>query len=30
MHFGEAVGRFSGLMPRNKSSVREAVQAKAT
>ena len=30
MHFGESVGRFSGLMPRNKPSVREAAQAKAT
>jgi hypothetical protein len=29
MHFGESVGRFSGLMPRNKPSVREAAQAKA-
>ena len=30
MHFGGSVGRFSGLMPRNKPSVREAAQAKAT
>ena len=30
MHFGESEGRFSGLMPRNKPSVREAAQAKAT
>ena len=30
MQFGESVGRFSGLMPRNKPSVREAAQAKAT
>jgi hypothetical protein len=30
MHFGESAGRFSGLMPRNKPSVREAAQAKAT
>ena len=30
MQFGESVGRFSGLMPKNKSSVREAAQAKAT
>ena len=30
MQFGESVGRFSGLMPRNKPSVREASQAKAT
>ena len=30
MHFGESTGRFSGLMPRNKPSVREAAQAKAT
>jgi hypothetical protein len=29
MHFGESVGRFSGLMPRNKPSNREAAQAKA-
>jgi len=29
MHFGESAGRFSGLMPRNKPSVREAAQAKA-
>jgi hypothetical protein len=30
MHFGESTGRFAGLMPRNKPSVREAAQAKAT
>ena len=30
MQFGESMGRFSGLMPRNKPSVREAAQAKAT
>ena len=30
MQFGESVGRFSGLMPRNKPSVREAAQARAT
>lgn len=30
MHFGESVGRFSGLMPKNKASVREAAQAKST
>lgn len=30
MHFGESVGRLSGLMPPNKPSVREAAQAKAT
>ena len=30
MHFGESVGRFSGLMPKNKPSVREAAQARAT
>ena len=30
MQFGESTGRFSGLMPRNKPSVREAAQAKAT
>lgn len=30
MHFGESVGRFSGLMPKNKPSVREAAQAKST
>lgn len=30
MHSGESVGRFSGLMPRNKPGVREAAQAKAT
>jgi len=30
MHFGESAGRFSGLMPRNKPSAREAAQAKAT
>ena len=29
MHFGESQGRFSGLMPRNKPSVREAANAKA-
>jgi len=28
--FGESAGRFSGLIPRNKPSVREAAQAKAT
>lgn len=30
MQFGESVGRFSGLMPRNKPSLCEAAQAKAT
>ncbi len=30
MQFGESAGRFSGLMPHNKPSVREAAQAKAT
>jgi hypothetical protein len=30
MQFGESVGRFSGLMPRNKPSLREASHAKAT
>ena len=30
IHFGESVGRFAGLMPRNKPSVREAAQAKTT
>jgi hypothetical protein len=30
MHFGESTGRFADLMPRNKPSVREAAQAKAT
>jgi hypothetical protein len=30
MQFGESVGRFSGLMPRNKPIVREAAQARAT
>ena len=30
MHFGESQGRFAGLMPRNKPSVREAASAKAT
>ncbi len=30
LQFGESAGRFSGLMPRNKPSVREAAQAKAT
>jgi hypothetical protein len=30
MHFGELEGRFSGLMPRNKPSVREAAQARTT
>lgn len=30
MQFGESVGRFAGLMPRNKPSNREAAQAKAT
>ncbi len=30
MHFGESVGRFSGLMPKNKPSVREAAQARST
>ena len=30
MHFGESVGRFSGLMPKNKPSAREAAKAKAT
>jgi hypothetical protein len=29
MHFGESVGRFSGLMLRNKTSVSEAASAKA-
>ena len=30
MQFAESAGRFSGLMPKNKPSVREAAQAKAT
>lgn len=30
MQFGESVGRFSGLMPKNKPSAREAAQARAT
>lgn len=30
LHFGGSEGRFTGLMPRNKPSVREAAQAKAT
>jgi hypothetical protein len=30
LQFGESAGRFSGLMPRNKPSAREAAQAKAT
>ena len=30
MQFGESMGRFSGLMSRNKPSVREAAQARAT
>jgi hypothetical protein len=30
LQFGESAGRFSGIMPRNKPSVREASQAKAT
>ena len=30
LQFGESAGRFSGIMPRNKPSVREATQAKAT
>ena len=30
MQFGDSAGRFSGLMPRNKSSAREAAQAKAS
>jgi hypothetical protein len=30
MQFGESTGRFSGLMPRNKPSAREAAQAKAS
>jgi len=30
MQFGESAGRFSGLMPRNKPSVREAAAAKST
>ena len=30
IQFGESVGRFSGLMPRNKPSVREAAQARTT
>jgi hypothetical protein len=30
MQFGESVGRFSGLMPRNKPSVRDAAQARST
>lgn len=29
MQFGESAGRFSGIMPRNKPSAREAAQAKA-
>jgi hypothetical protein len=30
LQFAESAGRFSGLMPRNKPSAREAAQAKAT
>ena len=30
LQFGESQGRFSGLMSRNKPSVREAAQAKAS
>jgi hypothetical protein len=30
MLFGESTGRFSGLMPRHKPSVREAAQARAS
>ena len=30
LQFGESQGRFSGLMPRNKPSVREAAQARIT
>lgn len=30
MKFGESTGRFSGLMPRNKTSARDAAQAKAS
>ena len=30
MHFGESVGRFSSLMPKNKPSVLEAAKAKTT
>ena len=30
LQYGESSGRFSGLMPRNKPSVREAAKAKAT
>lgn len=30
LQFGESTGRFSGLMPRNKPSTREAAQAKST
>lgn len=30
LQFGESEGRFSGLMPKNKPSAREAAQAKAT
>lgn len=30
LQFGESSGRFSGLMPHNKPSAREAAQAKAT
>jgi len=30
LQFGESTGRFSGLMPRNKPSAREAAQAKST
>jgi hypothetical protein len=30
MQFGQSTGRFSGLMPRNKPSAREAAQAKAS
>jgi hypothetical protein len=30
LQFGESAGRFSGLMPRNKPSVREAAQAQST
>jgi len=30
LQFGESAGRFSGLMPRNKPSIREAAQAQST
>jgi hypothetical protein len=29
LQYGESAGRFSGLMPRNKPSAREAAQAKS-